>query len=189
LKPLPDDKYIGNLVTLLKENDEELRRIASSEIVNMSRMYLVPSNSQLFEYLEKNLEKEKDRTVLVDLLEVLRTMATKSANTVTWIRTALIKPLSNFANSGEGTIDNRVTNLTLSILLMLYEGEIRYKMLIDYYDKYLNNNLPMARTVLGLILEKHPEKSTEFRQHIIDLLKIASPEKRAILKDHLTQLR
>jgi hypothetical protein len=56
-KSLSNDEYIDSTLQLLKL-DDEMRRVAARELVDISRAYIIPSNSSLFVYLEESLKKK-----------------------------------------------------------------------------------------------------------------------------------
>jgi hypothetical protein len=100
----------------------------------------------------------------------------------------LVNPLQNLARRWEGVSEDRVTEMSIRVLLTVYGENDRYLKLVSLYDEYLENNLPMARKVLGLILDASTDKRAKFRQHVAGLMKVASPDKRVVLMEHLKRL-
>lgn len=188
LQIFPNDEYIDSLLTLMKGSDGELRRIASSEFVKLSRAYIIPLNNPLFDYVEDKIGVENDPIVVTNLLESILNMAKNSSDVNAWIRMKLVNPLQNLARRWEGVSEDRVTEMSIRVLLTVYGENDRYLKLVSLYDEYLENNPPMARKVLGLILDASADKRAKFRQHVAGLMKVASPDKRVVLMEHLKRL-
>ena len=88
-------------------------------------------------------------------------------------------------------LDDGATGLALSILSIDYEGEDRFTHLSMIYEKLLDRESAMARTALGLIVEKDADKVRELRKLLYKRLKStpkASTGQREMIREHLTRL-
>ena len=188
LPNLADDKHMEYSLSLLDYENYSLRELGSSEIVMLSRSYVILPNSELFKYLEINLEKIKDKTVVVNLLEALKNMAINSPECQAIIRKKLLLSIRTIALREVEDGDYRVASHALQVLTLAYEGDEHYEQLSEIYMTYLKRKSPMDSTARDLLVQAHPDKILYLRRRLIDLCKTGSDEERQRVLDHLSQL-
>ena len=192
LKPLPSDEDMDYAVDLLNEADAELRELGSEELVRISREYIIPPQSGFFTKIESKLKAEMSPTVVVNLLEALRTSILNSPDTLQVIRDKFLNTLREMAEENLGNaLDSRVTGLALKILSVAYEGEAHFTALSGIYEKLLDRESALARTALELIVEKDDSKKRELRKLLLERLRSTPKEstvQREMILQHLTQL-
>lgn len=186
LEPLTDENYMDSTLQLLNEKDQEVRRIAARELVNISRSYIIPPRSGLFTYLENELIEEEDREVLSHLLEALSTTIINSPETREKVISSLTAPLCDIAKENGKVIDRRITDLAVKTLAAVYEGEYRYDLLLPIYKELINHGSQSSRTVVDSLIGNHPEKRKELRQSLLEIFKEATEDRRNLIKGHLT---
>jgi DNA-binding transcriptional ArsR family regulator len=188
LPTLSDDKHMEYSISLLNEEDKSLHEVGSSEIVMLSQGYVISPESKLFGYLEDNLEKITDKTVVVNLLEALRTIAINSPECLTTIREKLLMSIRTLALRVVEDGDYRVTGHALQVLTLAYEGDEHYEQLSEIYMTFLKRRSPMDGTARDLLVQAHPDKVLYIRRRLLDLCKEGSEEERQRALDNLSQL-
>jgi DNA-binding MarR family transcriptional regulator len=192
LQPLPSDEDLDYAMEMLSEADVESREDGSGELVRLSREYIIPPQSIFFNKIALRLTSEVNPTVVVNLLEALRTTMLNSPGTLQVIREKYLTTLSDIAEEKHGdALDDRATGLALRILSIAYEGKDRFTHLSMIYEKLLEEESTMARTALGLIIENDADKVRELRKLLYRRLKSTpkvSTGQREMIRDHLTQL-
>lgn len=184
-KLLPDEEYIDSTLQLLKLNDQEIRRVAARELVDISEAYIIPSNSSFFVYLEKSLINEKDSDVLSNLLEAISTMITNSPDIRDLIKDRLDSQLSRIAMEDVEKSDRKSATLGIKILSSVYEGEKRYMLLLSVYEALIRKESQASRAAIDSLIGKNPEKRADIRQALLKRFKEASAGGRELIKGHL----
>ncbi len=170
LPSLSDDKHMEYSLSLLKDEENILHEVGSSEIAMLSRGYVISPDSNLFTYLEDNLEKITDKTVVVNLLEALENIATNSPECLTKIREKLLMNIRNIALREVEDGDYRVAGHALQVLTLTYEGDEHYEQLSEIYMTFLKRKSPMDSTVRDLLVQTHPDKVLYIRRRLLDLV-------------------
>lgn len=188
LPTLSDEKHMEYSISLLDEENYNHRELGSSEIVMLSRGYVLSPESKLFPHLEYNIEKITEKTVVVNLLEALKSIASNSPECLAIIREKLLMSIRTIALREVDDGDYRVAGHALQVLNIAYEGDDHYNKLSEIYFTYLKRSSPMDVMARDFLVKAHPDKILYIRRHLMDLCKTGSEEERQRALDNLSQL-
>ena len=194
LNPADPDNLEFYLNRMSPDENEDIRQIASEELVIICRNYDVISDDKVVSFLKKAMRDPDYKQILPNLLHALLGIIRNTGNEKTHkrIRSNLKKTLKDLIGQPSETSPEREARIrytSLEVLTALSDGEETYTELVGLLRSLIEEAAPFAHAARHLILSKHPDKKNEMRRTLFKMLANPDEDLKRRVEDHIRELR
>jgi len=194
LEPADPENFELYLKMMGPDEDEDVRQMASEELVILCRDYDVTSNYTILPFLIEKMEDSEYKHILPNLLHALLGIIRNTGNEKTHkrIRSNLKKTLKDLIGQPSETSPEREARIrytSLEVLTALSDGEETYTELVGLLCSLIEEAAPFAQAARRLILSKHPDKKNEMRRTLFKMLANPDEDLKRRVEDHIRELR
>ena len=188
----------GNIEFYLKmmgpDENEDVRQIASEELVILCREHDVTSDVKVLPFLKTAMRDPDNKHILPNLLHALLNIVrnTRDDETHERIHSDFKETLKGLVEQHPETPSDREARMrytSLEILTALSDSEETYTELIGLFRSLIEEAAPFAHAARQLILSKHPEKKNKMRRTLFKMLANLDEDIKHRVEGHIRELR
>lgn len=193
-EPADPDEIEFYLKMIGPDENEDIRHIASEELVILCREHDVTSDDKVLPFLKKAMMDPDYKHVLSNLLHALHNIVrnTRDEEIHKRMQSDFKETLRDLVVQRPDKPSEKVARMrysSLEVLTALSYDEETYRELMGLFRSLIEEEAPFAHAARQLILSKHPDKKNEMRRTLFKMLTNSDKDIKHRVEDHIRELR